>query len=137
MKALHEVRAQIRARLDEEIGTIRREAPRRVALVYPTPYHVAMSSLGFQTIYRILNRIDGWAAERAFLPDDVEAWRARGCRSSPTRARRRSAAADVVAFSVAYELELTGLFDCLALAGLPLSPPSAGRSIRSSSPAGR
>ena len=118
MKGFHEVRALIRARLDEEIGTICREAPRRVALVYPSPYHVAMSSLGFQTIYGILNRVDGWAAERAFLPDDVAAW---GRAPLVTyEAEQPVGGYDVIAFSVAYELELTGLFHCLTLAGLPL-----------------
>src|SRR6478672_534103 len=120
MKGFHEVRALIRARLDEEIGTIRREAPRRVALVYPSPYHVAMSSLGFQSIYGILNRVDGWTAERAFLPDDVEAWRRARLPLVTSEGERNVAGCDVIAFSVAYELELTGLFDCLSLAGLPI-----------------
>src|SRR4051812_29232801 len=70
-----QLRQSIRDRLGDEVGTIRREGGRPVALVYPSPYHVAMSSLGFQTIYRILNGIDGVACERAFLPDDVEAWK--------------------------------------------------------------
>ena len=126
MKALHEVRAQIRARLDEEIGTIRREAPRRVALVYPSPYHVAMSSLGFQAIYGILNRIDGWAAQRAFLPDDVEEWRRARLPLVTYEGEAPVGGCDVIAFSVAYELELTGLFDCLALAGLPLYAAERG-----------
>src|SRR5205823_10537511 len=75
MKGHFAARAQIRARLDDEIGTIHRQAPRRLALVYPSPYHVAMSSLGFQAMYRILNDDDEWVTERAFLPDDVDAAR--------------------------------------------------------------
>src|ERR1700747_3300169 len=128
MKGFHEARALIRARLDEEIGTVRREAPRRVALVYPSPYHVAMSSLGFQAIYGILNRIDGWAAERAFLPDDVEAWRRARLPLVTYEGETPIGGADVIAFafSVAYELEVTGLFDCLALAGLPLVASERG-----------
>jgi radical SAM superfamily enzyme YgiQ (UPF0313 family) len=120
MKGSHEVRAQLRARLDEEVGTIRREAPRRVALVYPSPYHIGMSSLGFQAIYGIFNRIDGWAAERAFLPDDVAAWRASRLPLVTYEGETPVGDCNVVAFSVAYELEVTGLFDCLTLAGLPL-----------------
>src|SRR6516162_4944361 len=76
MKGHFAARAQIRARLDDEIGTIYRQAPRRVALVYPSPYHVAMSSLGYQAMYRLLNGGDEWVCERAFLPDDVAAARA-------------------------------------------------------------
>src|SRR5256884_655939 len=45
----------LRARLADEQGTISRPGPMRVALCYPSPYHVGMSSLGFQTIYRELN----------------------------------------------------------------------------------
>lgn len=119
-KSQHDVRALIRARLDDEIGTLHREAPRRVALVYPSPYHVGMSSLGYQTIYRLLNSVDGWAAERAFLPDDVDAWRKARLPLLTYERETPASDCDVLAFSVAYELELTGLFDCLALAGLPL-----------------
>ena len=39
-------------RLADEIGTLHKQAELAVALVYPSPYHVGMSSLGFQTIYR-------------------------------------------------------------------------------------
>src|SRR3954452_20850315 len=126
MKGFHEVRALIRARLDEEIGTIRREASRRVALVYPSPYHVGMSPLVFQSIYGILNRVDGWAAERAFLPDDVEAWRRARAPLVTYEGEQPIGGYDVIAFSVAFELDLTGLFDCLALAGLPLFAAERG-----------
>ena len=78
MKGFHEARALIRARLDEEIGTIRREAPRRVALVYPSPYHVAMSSLGYQAIYGMHERAS--TAGRPSAP------------SSPTTSRRGGSA---------------------------------------------
>src|SRR5690242_5973992 len=120
MKAFHEVRAQIRARLDEEVGTIRKEAARRIALVYPSPYHVAMSSLGFQTIYGRLNAVEGWAAERAFLPDDVAEHKRARLPLVTYESEQPVGAFEIVAFSVAYELEVTGLFDCLALAGVPL-----------------
>jgi len=39
-------------RLAAEVGTLRKDAPEAVALAYPSPYAVGMSSLGFQTIYR-------------------------------------------------------------------------------------
>src|SRR5262245_12004528 len=68
-------RAIAKQRLADEVGTIVRDAPERVALLYPSPYAVGMSSLGFQTIYREINGVPGRAAERAFLPDDVGAQR--------------------------------------------------------------
>jgi radical SAM superfamily enzyme YgiQ (UPF0313 family) len=113
----YESRALIRARLAEEMGTLRRAAAaRRVALVYPSPYHVGMSSLGFQAIYRAIHDVDGWTCERAFLPDDGAR------RDGPLytyESESPAGAAHVVAFSIAYELELTGMVDCLELAGLP------------------
>ena len=69
-------KSEIESRRRDEIGTIDKEAPDAVALLYPSPYHVAMSSLGYQTIYRSINASPGRAAHRAFLPDDVAAWKA-------------------------------------------------------------
>jgi len=115
-----DVSALIAQRLADELGTIRREATRRAALVYPSPYHVGMSSLGYQTIYRVMNEVPGWSAERAFLPDDVAAWRAARLPLVTYETQARVGELPVIAFSIAYELELTGLVDCLELAGLPV-----------------
>src|SRR5690349_20848809 len=115
-----ELRQHLRSRVADEQGTLRREAAARVALVYPSPYHVGMSSLGFQTVYGILNQLDGWAAERAFLPDDVDAWRKSRLPLLTYESESPVGGFPIIAFSVAYELEVTGLFDCLELAGLPL-----------------
>src|SRR3981081_2102301 len=65
----------IRARLADEQGTLQKQAATRIALCYPSPYHVGMSSLGDQTIYREIHSHPEATAERAFLPDDVAAWR--------------------------------------------------------------
>src|SRR5438067_5307057 len=65
----------VKKRVADEEGTVFKSAPLQVALCYPSPYHVGMSSLGFQTIYREVNLHAGAVAERAFLPDDVEAHR--------------------------------------------------------------
>ena len=40
-----------------------------VGLVFPGTYYVGMSSLGYQTIYRIINARRNALAERLFLPD--------------------------------------------------------------------
>ena len=74
MRTYEDIRTLIKQRLDDETGTLFLEGPERVALVYPSPYNAGMSSLGYQTIYRELH-LAGRGAERAFLPDDVEAWR--------------------------------------------------------------
>src|SRR3954470_17151191 len=61
----------MRDRLAQEIGTIRKDWGGRipVALVFPNTYYIGMSSLGFQTIYRLFNEAPDVVCERAFLPD--------------------------------------------------------------------
>jgi radical SAM superfamily enzyme YgiQ (UPF0313 family) len=111
---------EIRAtHLAAEVGTIHKQATRAIALCYPSPYAVGMSSLGFQTVYRMLNGLPGVSAERAFLPDEPA--RARAARE-PLRtyeSARPVGDFSVVAFSLAYELEIAGVVDCLDLAGIP------------------
>jgi radical SAM superfamily enzyme YgiQ (UPF0313 family) len=106
-------------RLAAEIGTLHRQGSCGVALCYPSPYAVGMSSLGFQTIYRELNRLPDVCAERAFLPDDARAARAAREPLATYESGRPVGDFPVVAFSLAYELELAGLVDCLDLAGIP------------------
>ena len=110
----------IRARLADEQGTLFKQARRRIALAYPSPYSVGMSSLGFQTIYREIHRHPETTAERAFLPDDPAAWRASGVPLCTYETQRPLSDFDCIAFSVSYELELTGLLEMLDLSGLPL-----------------
>ena len=100
---------------------LERNAP--VVMAYPSPYRVGMSSLGFQTLYRILNE-EGPGAHRAFLPDEWEpatlAWppARRGVWSyeGQTPITRYP----IVAISVAYELEISGVIRLLEGAGIPL-----------------
>lgn len=113
--AVDPIRAIARARLADEVGTIVKDMPERVALVYPSPYRVGMSSLGFQQMYRTINETKGRSAERAFLPDDLTS-------RTPLFAYESGRAVGdfpVVALSVAYELELAGVVQVLDLAGLP------------------
>ncbi len=113
-------RADARALLAAEQGTIFKDAPEAVALVYPSPYRVGMSSLGYQTIYRRLNAAPARCAHRAFLPDDVAAFRASKTPLFTLEGSRPVSSYRVVAFSVAYELEIAGLIDCLALSDIPV-----------------
>lgn len=104
----------IRARLAAERGRIDKDAPLRVALTYPSPYSVGMSSLGYQRIYRALQDTAGVCAERVFLDDD-------GASVAPVsyEAHRPLAEFPIIAFSVAYELELAGVVRLLDAAGIP------------------
>ena len=95
-------------------------------LVYPSPYFVGMSSLGYQVVYRLLNQLDPdeygvtIRAERAFCPEDVAAWQRARLPLVTYESLRPVGQQPAILFSVAYELELTGLFSCLELAGVPV-----------------
>jgi radical SAM superfamily enzyme YgiQ (UPF0313 family) len=119
MATMRELDAEVQKRLADEVGTIRKDAPERVALVYPSPYRVGMSSLGYQAIYREINADPGRVAERAFLPDDPEAYRRSRTPLFTYESRRAVADHDVVGLSVAYEIELAGVIAVLELSGLP------------------
>ncbi len=95
--------------LAAERGTLYKEAETRVALVYPSPYRAAMSSLGYQQIYRTLHGMPGVAADRAMLdqPRTLEMDRPIG--SYP-----------ILAYSVAYELEIAGVVETLETANIPV-----------------
>lgn len=109
----------ITRRLARERGTILKSAPFRVALTYPSPYSVGMSSLGYQTMYRELNGRDDTVAERAFFPDDVDA-HVRSRQPLVTyESQRPIGDFAVIALSVAYENELAGVIQTLELGGIP------------------
>ena len=61
--------ARMRLRLGDEIGRLDKQAPFTVALTYPSPYGAAMSSLGYQRIYRAIMETSGMACERVMLDD--------------------------------------------------------------------
>jgi radical SAM superfamily enzyme YgiQ (UPF0313 family) len=114
-------RALIRQRLADETGRIEKDAPFRVALAYPSPYRVGMSSLGYQRIYRALQAMPGVACERAFLPDGADEPRPCDVEMPVTyESLRPLVDFQVVALSVAYELELAGVVRLLDAAKIPL-----------------
>jgi len=114
--SFREIRA---SRLADEIGTLHKQADLAFALCYPSPYHVGMSSLGFQSIYRSLHALPGSTAERAFLPDDGTEMHRLSEDLCTYESGRPVGDFPVVAFSLASELELAGVVTCLDLAGIP------------------
>ena len=112
--------------LEAEQGTLYAAAPLRVALCYPSPYHVGMSSLGFQTVYREIHEHPGAVAERAFLPDDVDSFRAARTPLFTLESGAPAGNFPLLAFSVAYELEIPGLLEMLRLGGVPLLAAERG-----------
>ncbi len=82
-----------------------------LALAYANTYHVGMSSLAFQRLYRLVAETPGWAVERFFadgagMPRSVEL-------ESPL------AAFGAVAFSISFEEDYVHLVEMLARAGIP------------------
>ena len=105
----------LKKRLAQEQGTIGKDWGGRipVALVYPNTYYVGMSSLGFQTIYKLFNDQPDIVCERAFLPDTDYKIEWPGNRRNPGLGAERLEIPgrplrdySVVAFSVSYELRL-------------------------------
>ncbi len=111
-------RRTISTRLGDERGRIVKSAPLTVVLAYPSPYHVAMSSLGYQRIYRALQEMPGVCCERAFLPDGAERAGSTTERPVTYESLRGLSEFPIIALSVAYELELAGLVRLLEASGI-------------------
>ncbi|NVM57614.1 MAG: radical SAM protein, partial [Desulfobacterales bacterium] len=105
--------------LAAETGTIRKDWSGKisVALTYPNYYHVGMSNLGFQTLYRLINNLEDVVCERVFLPER-EARSNRRVRS--LESGTRLADLDIIAFSISFENDYPNLLTILAEAGIPL-----------------
>ena len=102
----------------------------RVALAFPNTYWVGMSSLGFQTVYRLFNQLDDVVCERVFLPpkQELRAQLESGAPLLTLESQTAVADFDVLAFSVSFEWDYTNVVTMLRLAGLP--PRAADRSRR-------
>jgi radical SAM superfamily enzyme YgiQ (UPF0313 family) len=98
-------------------------------MLYPSPYKVGMSSLGFQTLYRHLNEI-GIGAHRAFLPDDWEPstlpWPAPKRQILAYESLEPISRYPIIGLSVAYELEVVGIIRVLEGSGIPLLAKDRG-----------
>lgn len=110
---------RIRTRLADEVGRLDKQAPFTVALLYPSPYAAAMSSLGYQRIYRAINETSGLACERVVLDDEAEGRLDQQARPISYESRRGLDEYPVVAASIAYEGEIAGFLKMLDAAGIP------------------
>ena len=74
MKKWQKQRDRARDTLAREVGFVQKPhgGRLRVALAFPNTYFVGMSSLGFQTTYRLFNDIEDVVCERVFLPPKQE-----------------------------------------------------------------
>ena len=92
-----------------------------LALIYPNSYAVGMSSLGYQTVFRLFNEQPLFQCERAFVYEEPFEYvpltleTAKTLRSFP-----------LIAFSVAYELDLFHAVRLLDSAGIPVLADERG-----------
>ena len=124
---VRKTRKAARQSIESEIGTIRKQWRGKISvvLVYPNRYHVGMSNLGFQTVYRLLNSFDHVVCERAFLPENSAS---ETPRPTTVESDRPITDADIIAFSISFENDYPYLLDILDRAGIPLkSADRAGR----------
>jgi len=85
-----------------------------MALVYPNTYHVGMSNLGLQTVYRLLNRMDHVVCERVFLPANKTEV------PVSVESQRRLMDFDTIAASISFENDYPNLLTILDRSGVPL-----------------
>ena len=92
------------------------------ALVFPNEYHLGMSNLGFQIIYREINSRHDTACERAFLPSPVERLEYQRT-NTPLMTIENQRPLDefsMVAFAISFELDYFNVLDILQLGRIPL-----------------
>ena len=123
MKRWQESRDRARAVLAREVGFVTKPhgGRLRVALAFPNTYYVGMSSLGFQTVYRLFNGLEDVVCERVFLPpkQELQAQLASGAPLLTLESQTPVCDFDVLAFSVSFEWDYTNVVTMLRLAGMP------------------
>ena len=92
-----------------------------VCLIYPNRYYTAMSSLGFQAVYRLFNEQPDVVCERAFLPDreELAEYEKSGTTLLSLESGRPVSDFDVIAFSVSFEPDFINIPRILRLARIP------------------
>lgn len=102
--------------------TFGRPGRHRVALGFPNSYEVGMSNLGFQWVYRLLNREEDLSCERFFF--DEEELSGRGPRT--LESATPLAAFPLVAFSISWEMDYAHFLRILPAARIPLDRRERG-----------
>jgi len=109
---------EARQKLGRERGTVCKDwgGKIHIALVYPNAYYLGMSSLGFQTVYGILNSYSNIVCERVFWdPQKRKPEQPIGLES-----QRPLPDFDVLAFSLSYELDYFNVVQIFKTSGIPL-----------------
>ena len=110
------------------LQNVPRQGSFRVALCYPNLYFVAMSNLGFQSVYAMLNALPDVVCERAFLPDDIDKEELERTGSPLVSFETGTPLRDfdALAFSVSFENDYLHVLQMLRLGGVPLRTADRG-----------
>lgn len=87
----------------------------RYAFVFPDKYEIGISNLGVRVLYDVVNRHDGWMADRAYAPEgDFKPKTLYGVES-----KRHLKDFDAIGFSLQYELAYPTVLKLLEMSGIP------------------
>ncbi len=95
----------------------------KIGLFYPNRYDLAMSNLGFQTVYRLLNREADVICERFLI--DI-AGHPPPKKMASLESGRPAGDFDILAFSLAFENDFPHVLSLLELTGIPLETRDRG-----------
>ncbi len=110
--------AAARSILSREVGTIHKDPGGKltVALAYPNSYHVGMSSLALQILYRAFNSEPDIVCERVFW-DGEPTGGGQSLRSLESQTPVRDLA--IWAFTISFEMDYFNVVAMLRQAGVP------------------
>lgn len=93
-----------------------------VALAFPNTYHVGMSNLGFQVIYREINSRVGTLCDRFFYPDKADLVDHERTEMPLLSLERQKVLSsyNIVAFAVSFEMDYLHLLAMLKLGRVPI-----------------
>ena len=94
------------------IGNLKNKAEVKVAIGFPNNYYIGMSSLGWQVLYKELNRRTDVLCDRFFLEDDKKI--------KTLDSRRYLSEFNIIGFSVYYELDYINIIKILKNSSIPV-----------------
>ncbi len=94
----------------------------QVAFCFPDTYEIGMSNVGMRILYGVMNEMEGVWCQRVFAPwgDMEKAMRAENIPLWMLESGRPVHEADMIAFTIGYEMCYTNIVNMLLLAGVPI-----------------
>ncbi len=94
----------------------------KMALVYPDLYQIGFTNLGILILYRLVNQLDNWSCDRAYLPqvDLQEALAKKKISLFSLESQRPLKHFDLLGFTLQSELNYPDILTVLSLSDIPL-----------------